>query len=358
MDQQTVRSTNTERSSLSSPPSNRVEWIDIAKGVGIVLVSFGHLRNGDGQSVWLPALDGLISAIYLFHMPLFYLLGGLTFSMRGGFRSFLLRKVRTLLVPYYVFSLYFLAKPFAILFIPSMRTAFQTTHNYDIAHQFYDVLIAGNGLWFLMAFFVAEIIMYGIMSITRGNIFALSATGCLFITFSYVRTELLQDFVLPFQLLQGVGIAGFMCIGFVLKSQLKHMRRSAALIAGGIGFIALSAVSVYVITQSIPSSVLWLAGICAATIGAFAVIFLCIAMRSCDILSAIGRNSLVYYALNALTLNIVKFSVFRVLHINMTTWPLVFQMGGGIVLTTIALALLYVENLFVQRFMRWTVSQS
>ena len=41
----------------------RIEWIDIAKGIGIVLVSFGHLRNGDGQSVWLPALDTLISCL-------------------------------------------------------------------------------------------------------------------------------------------------------------------------------------------------------------------------------------------------------------------------------------------------------
>lgn len=31
--------------------SKRIEWIDVAKGVGIVLVSFGHLRNGDGESV-------------------------------------------------------------------------------------------------------------------------------------------------------------------------------------------------------------------------------------------------------------------------------------------------------------------
>ncbi|PKU93546.1 Acyltransferase [Bifidobacterium thermophilum] len=61
----------------------RIEWIDIAKGIGITLVSFGHLRNGDGQSVWLPALDSLIAAIYLFHMPLFFLLGGITFSMGG-----------------------------------------------------------------------------------------------------------------------------------------------------------------------------------------------------------------------------------------------------------------------------------
>lgn len=136
--------------------SKRVEWIDVAKGVGIVLVSFGHLRNGDGESVWLPTLDAPIDAIYLFHMPLFFLLGGLTFSRRGGFKAFLARKAKTLLVPYYVFSLYFLAKPFAILLIPSMRATFQTSHDYGIAHQFLDVLVMGNGLWFLMAFFVGE----------------------------------------------------------------------------------------------------------------------------------------------------------------------------------------------------------
>lgn len=124
--------------------SKRIEWIDVAKGVGIVLVSFGHLRNGDGESVWLPALDVPIDAIYLFHMPLFFLLGGLTFSRRGGFKAFLARKAKTLLVPYYVFSLYFLAKPFAILLIPSMRATFQTSHDYGIAHQFLDVLVMGQ----------------------------------------------------------------------------------------------------------------------------------------------------------------------------------------------------------------------
>lgn len=30
---------------------HRIEWIDIAKALGIILVSFGHIRNGDGESV-------------------------------------------------------------------------------------------------------------------------------------------------------------------------------------------------------------------------------------------------------------------------------------------------------------------
>ena len=132
--------------------TQRIEWIDIAKAFGIILVSFGHIRNGDGESVWLPALDSTIDAIYLFHMPLFFILGGLTFSAKRSFRQFLVRKIRTLLIPYYFFSLYFLAKPIAILAIPSLASTFQTDHNYDLAHQFYDVLIGGDNARFVAHF--------------------------------------------------------------------------------------------------------------------------------------------------------------------------------------------------------------
>lgn len=94
----------------SNRSTTRIHWIDIAKGIGIILVSFGHIRNGDGQSVWLPALDTPINFIYLFHMPLFFFLGGLTFSSRRSFPDFLKRKAQTLLIPYYVFFAVFSCK--------------------------------------------------------------------------------------------------------------------------------------------------------------------------------------------------------------------------------------------------------
>lgn len=203
----------------------RIEWIDIAKGWGIVLVTFGHLRNGDGESVWLPALDPLIAVIYLFHMPLFYLLGGLTFSMRGGFRSFLLRKARTQLIPYYVFSLYFLAKPIAILLIPSMRSTFQTQHNYNLVHQFIDVLIMGNGLWFLMAFFIGEVFTYALISAFKEQQKHLVYIGSAIIFVYYASTSLMSSLPIPFQIWRGVEVTGFMILGYVLRDWLKSLDR-------------------------------------------------------------------------------------------------------------------------------------
>lgn len=309
----------------------RIEWIDIAKGLGIVLVSFGHLRNGDGQSVWLPALDTLIGAIYLFHMPLFYFLGGLTFGMRGGFKAFLIRKAKTLLVPYYVFSLYFLAKSIAILAIPSMRSAFQTSHNYGLAHQFVDVLIMGNGPWFLMAFFVAEVMMYGLVSIAKNNYVTLTITGIALILISYAANDFVGKLLIPFQLWKGVEITGFMALGYVLRKWLKALDQRKAIAYAAVGLVVLCALAWIALSEQISASIRWIVLLLAAVAGAFAFTFLCIAIARCGWLAYIGKASLVFYVLNALTLNISKFGVFRLFHLNVTNAGFVIQfcIGGG-----------------------------
>ena len=65
--------------------TNRLEWIDIAKGVGIILVVVGHTGRGL-SAVYFPDGTGFLQsmdkAIYAFHMPLFFLLSGITFGMR------------------------------------------------------------------------------------------------------------------------------------------------------------------------------------------------------------------------------------------------------------------------------------
>ena len=49
--------------------SNRILWIDAAKGIGLLCVILGHLG--------VPYLSTLV---YTFHMPLFFFLSGIVFS--------------------------------------------------------------------------------------------------------------------------------------------------------------------------------------------------------------------------------------------------------------------------------------
>lgn len=67
----------------TAPSSDRVEWIDFARGLGIILVVVGHTWRGlwNADILQDAALyDQLDAAIYLFHMPLFFCLSGLTFA--------------------------------------------------------------------------------------------------------------------------------------------------------------------------------------------------------------------------------------------------------------------------------------
>lgn len=69
-------------------------------------------------------------------------------------------------------------------------------------------------------------------------------------------------------------------------------------------------------------------------------------------------TSLVFYSLNALTMNISKFIVFRLFHLSVTDSGFVIQFCVGLATTVLALVLLYFENLFVRKYMPWSIGKS
>lgn len=89
----------------------RTDWVDYAKGIGIILVVYGHVARGlytAGLEVWAPLHQLIDSIIYSFHMPLFFFLAGLffyqSFSRRGD-KNLVLNKLDTVLYPYIVWSI-------------------------------------------------------------------------------------------------------------------------------------------------------------------------------------------------------------------------------------------------------------
>lgn len=80
----------------------RIDWIDRLKGVLIILVVLGHAVGAVLNEPRIPySMTGrtVFKYIYLFHMPAFFFLAGLTLRQ---FRF--VSKVRRLLVPYYLFG--------------------------------------------------------------------------------------------------------------------------------------------------------------------------------------------------------------------------------------------------------------
>lgn len=79
--------------------TDRINWIDNIKAIGILLVVLGH-----------NSIDALSEkVIFSFHMPLFFFVAGLLFYQsinikKDSFTNFIKKRARSILTPYFIFS--------------------------------------------------------------------------------------------------------------------------------------------------------------------------------------------------------------------------------------------------------------
>ena len=90
----TLKPSAIKKTSLSGvkEKSNRFEFIDLAKGICIILVVFYHTCAAGPE----PLKTMLVS----FRMPLYFFLSGIFFSRYGGIKEFCLKKFNKLIVPF------------------------------------------------------------------------------------------------------------------------------------------------------------------------------------------------------------------------------------------------------------------
>lgn len=124
---------------------DRIEWIDTAKGYGIICVILGHI-SFHSLSIW----------IYSFHIPLFFFLSGYMFNEKRAFIPFLRKKIKSLLIPYIFFSFLYICfdKEFSI-------------SSYNIKTIVADFILQQRytPLWFITSLFVANILFYFLLKI-------------------------------------------------------------------------------------------------------------------------------------------------------------------------------------------------
>jgi len=133
----------------ASIPSKRVAYIDVARGIGILLVALAHADI----SLISPYLHRFI---YAFHMPLFFFLSGYFFLSDLPFWIFLKKRFNAILKPYlvtivliYVASLSFTNMRFATVFGRIVKSLYATGYYIDWVQ-----------LWFLPSLFVTSVFAF------------------------------------------------------------------------------------------------------------------------------------------------------------------------------------------------------
>lgn len=146
--------------------------------------------------------------IYMFHMPMFFMLSGMVFKVDEGWWARMRKSAIHLLVPILFFMVMFL--PLRILGDKLETGQFHALSLSMLTINYYD-----GALWFLLALFAAIVIMRTLLSVVRnrvvvgGVVVAIGAVGyCL----------MMRGVELPLYITQGLFSLPFFALGMVVRS--------------------------------------------------------------------------------------------------------------------------------------------
>lgn len=179
---------------LSCNNSHRSITVDIAKGLGIFLVVWGHCLHNNNV---------LHDVIYLFHMPLFFFLSGF-FIKRDSFMTCFRKRSKRLLQPfifYYIFEKVWNILNSLILLhkLPTFDTHFFLTI---------------GPIWFLLALFIMLIMMNTFMLLKKEkDRFLLCA-----MVFTIGYSLGIRGIALPFYTTQAFVMMPFLYLGYYFRN--------------------------------------------------------------------------------------------------------------------------------------------
>ena len=184
----------------------RIEFIDLAKGICISLVVLLHVY-GD--------LSGtLIKIMNLFRMPLYFVLSGLFFKTYDGFFPFFKKKTNRLLIPF-LFTFFIIIIPSSYLLSLKDGTAITLSSLIYEGEGKINLGIDGAA-WFLLCLFAVNIYFYLIFLISKRHLCGISILSCLCGVAGYMLNY--SNYYLPMWFDSALTAMPFFLIGYAMRN--------------------------------------------------------------------------------------------------------------------------------------------
>lgn len=156
---------------------SKKQWIDIVKGIGIFSIVIGHITDGVLREI-----------LFLFHVPLFFFLSGYLFKQPQELKGFIVKKSKTLILPYICFLTVFVL---LLLLKDWLKTEEINTE------IIYNALKGGQALtgelsvfWFITCLYFTQVIFALIASVSNKS--ALAVSMLIFLLFAYLAEAYMQ----------------------------------------------------------------------------------------------------------------------------------------------------------------------
>lgn len=174
----------------------RVDWVDLAKGIVIVLMVVGHTSIPEPISKW----------IWSFHMPFFFLVSGVFFNEQkyGAWTMFAESRIRQLVIPYVLMTI--------VVFISL----------YPLGNVQFDELICGwmgYPLWFMPVLLMAETLGLCVIKVRNKNV--ILAITIVFLLGAYILW--ITHWHCAYKLESVLLACSFFILGWLLKGRLLKL---------------------------------------------------------------------------------------------------------------------------------------
>lgn len=195
--------------------SVRLDYADVFKGIAILLMVIGHCCYGP-----------IITFIYLFHMPAFFFISGYCSKFeKGNFSSFLVKKIFSILVPFFFITFLFISIKALLTLIPGYISPFEYTEfgYWDSVKMLFlngKVLTQPLGaFWFLPALFFAVIFAKLLVIACRGNIGLVYVLSLIVLIVAfYILSFDYSQYIWIMRAKRVLLVQHYVCLGYVIRN--------------------------------------------------------------------------------------------------------------------------------------------
>lgn len=330
----------------------RVEFVDIAKGIAIVAMVMGHTYRGGDLKLF----------IYAFHIPLFFFISGLFFNPHKfeSVKAFFLHKAKTLLLPYVTFYLisylywafverHMRANSLAVnVFTPIVGLFYGTDYK--------EYMVPNGALWFLTCLFSAETLLYILCNIFRKQLYQVLCV-LVFAVIGYV-ISIVSFPKLPLSINASFFAIFFIYLGYMLKDTLKFISQLNRFLLFFIGVVLLIIMKVMANFNGMidmdyckyHNPVIF---VFAAMLGIYGMMLLCKFFNKSSLLSFLGANTLIILGLSEPIKRAIigVFSKIINISIDEIRQSVLYSLGIVIIVLLVLLPIIYMFNNYLYKLM-------